>query len=143
MKKQIEDLGSIEIAENDYGPCTVAVRLADGNVWMTQSQIARLFGVYEATVRNNLQALFKSRLVSECDITHPSWNGQSGFGTLYGLEVIIYMSFRAGTPQANAFRRWVLHALSKWNHKNNFNDPVVVVVYLGMRNHNIRYDVKN
>ena len=90
MKKQIEDLGSIEIAENDYGPCTVAVRLADGNVWMTQSQIARLFGVYEATVRNNLQALFKSRLVSECDITHPSWNGQSGFGTLYGLEVIIY-----------------------------------------------------
>ena len=71
MKKQIEDLGSIEIAENDYGPCTVAVRLADGNVWMTQSQIARLFGVYEATVRNNLQALFKSRLVSECDITHP------------------------------------------------------------------------
>lgn len=23
MKKQIEDLGSIEIADNDYGPCTV------------------------------------------------------------------------------------------------------------------------
>lgn len=47
MKKQIEDLGSIEITDNDYGPCTVAVRLVDGNVWMTQSQIARLFGVYE------------------------------------------------------------------------------------------------
>mgnify|MGYP000820471356 CR=1 FL=1 len=46
MKKQIEDLGSIEITDNDYGPCTVAVRLVDGNVWMTQSQIARLFGVY-------------------------------------------------------------------------------------------------
>lgn len=143
MKKQIEDLGSIEIADNDYGPCTVSVRLVDGNVWMTQSQIARLFGVYEATVRNNLRAVFRSGILREGDVTHPSWNGQSGFGTLYGLEVIIYMSFRAGTPQANAFRRWVLHALSKWNHKNNFNDPVVVVVYLGMRNHNIRYDVKN
>ena len=44
MKKQIEDLGSIEITDNDYGPCTVAVRLVDGNVWMTQSQIARLGG---------------------------------------------------------------------------------------------------
>lgn len=37
MKKQIEDLGSIEITDNDYGPCTVSVRLVDGNVWMTQS----------------------------------------------------------------------------------------------------------
>ena len=143
MKKQIDNLGSIEIADNDYESCTVAVRLVGGNVWMTQSQIARLFGVYEATVRNNLRAAFRSGILREGDVTHPSWNGQSGFGTLYGLEVIIYMSFRVGTPRANAFRKWVVHALSKWNHKNNFNDPVVVVVYLGMRNHNIRYDVKN
>ena len=143
MKKQIEDLGSIEITDNDYGPCTVSVRLVDGNVWMTQSQIARLFGVYEATVRNNLRAAFRSGMLREGDVTHPSWNGQSGFGTLYGLEAIIYMSFRAGTSQTYAFRKWVAHGLSKWNHKNNFNDPVVVLVYLGMRNHNIRYDVKN
>lgn len=129
MKKQIEDLGSIEITDNDYGPCTVSVRLVDGNVWMTQSQIARLFGVYEATVRNNLRAVFRSGILREGDVTHPSWNGQSGFGTLYGLEVIIYMSFRAGTPRANAFRKWIAHALSKWNHKNNFNNPVVVLVY--------------
>ena len=32
MKKQIKDLGSIEIADNDYGPCTVSVRLVDGTV---------------------------------------------------------------------------------------------------------------
>lgn len=84
MKEQIEDLGSIEIAENDYGSCTVSVRLVDGNVWMTQSQIARLFGVYEATVRNNLRAAFRSGILREGDVTHPSWNGQSGFGTLLG-----------------------------------------------------------
>lgn len=65
MKKQIDNLGSIEIAENDYGPCTVAVRLVDGNVWMTQSQIARLFGVYEATVRNNLRAAFRNGMLRE------------------------------------------------------------------------------
>ena len=69
MKKQIEDLGSIEIADNDYGPCTVSVRLVDGNVWMTQSQIARLFGVYEATVRNNLRAAFRSGILREGDVS--------------------------------------------------------------------------
>ena len=65
MKKQIEDLGSIEITDNDYGPCTVAVRLVDGNVWMTQSQIARLFGVYEATVQNNLRAACRGGMLRE------------------------------------------------------------------------------
>lgn len=72
MKKQIEDLGFIEIDDNDYGPCTVAVRLVGGYVWMTQSQIARLFGVYEATVRNNLRAAFRSEMLREGDVPHPS-----------------------------------------------------------------------
>lgn len=129
MKKQIEDLGSIEIAENDYGSCTVSVRLVDGNVWMTQSQIARLFGVYEATVRNNLRTAFRSGILREGDVTHSSWNGQSGFGTLYGLEAIIYMSFRSGTPRANAFRRWVLHTLGEHYRNGNPREPSVILVY--------------
>lgn len=128
MKKQIEDLGSIEITDNDYGPCTVAVRLVDGNVWMTQSQIAQLFGVYEATVRNNLRAAFRSGILREGDVTHPSWNGQSGFGTLYGLEAIIYMSFRTGTPQAYAFRRWVVHTLNEYQRNGNRQRPSVVLM---------------
>lgn len=74
MKKHIKDTGSIVITEDDHGNCMVTARLADGNVWMTQYEIARLFGVYEVTVRNNLRALFKSRLLSEYDVAHPSWN---------------------------------------------------------------------
>lgn len=128
MKKQIEDLGFIEIAENDYGPCTVSVRLVDGNVWMTQSQIARLFGVYEATVQNNLRAAFRSGILREGDVTLPSWNGQSGFGTLYGLEVIIYMSFRAGTYRAKAFREWVVHTLNEYHCNGNRQRPSVVLM---------------
>lgn len=139
MKKQIEDLGSIEIADNDYGPCTVAVRLADGNVWMTQSQIARLFGVYEATVRNNLRAAFRSGILREGDVTHPFWNGQSGFGTLYGLEVIIYMSFRAGTYRAKAFREWVVHALGAYHRTDKPKRPSVILMY----NYALKYSRKH
>lgn len=96
---------------------------------MTQSQIARLFGVYEATVRNNLRAAFRSGILHEGDVAHPSWNGQSGFGTLYGLEAIIYMSFRAGTPRANAFRRWVVHALREYYRIGKSKEPSVILVY--------------
>ncbi|MCR9012646.1 hypothetical protein [Gabonibacter chumensis] len=129
MKKYIEDTGSIVITEDDGGNCTVTARLVDGNIWMTQYEIARLLGVYEATVRNNLRALFKSRLLSEHDVTHPSWNGQSGFGTLYGLEAIIYMSFRTETYRAKAFRKWVLHTLNAHHRTGKSKEPSVILVY--------------
>lgn len=74
MNKHIEDTGSIEITEDDHGNCTVTVRLVDGNVWMMQYEIARLFGVYEVTVRNNLRAIFKNGMLWEGEVTHPSWN---------------------------------------------------------------------
>lgn len=128
MKKHIEDTGSIVITEDDYGNCTVEVRLVDGNVWMTQYEIARLFGVYDAAVRNNLRALFKSGMLREWDVTHPSWNGQSGFCTLYGLEAIIYMSFRTGTYRAKAFRKWVVHTLSEHYRQSKPKDPSVILV---------------
>lgn len=107
MNEHIEDTDSIVITEDDCGNCTVEVRLVDGNVWMTQYEIARLFGVYDTVVRNNLRTVFKSGMLRECDVTHPSWNGQSGFSTLYNLDAVIYMSFRAGTYRAKAFRKWV------------------------------------
>ena len=129
MNEHIEDTGSIVIIEDDYGNCTITVRLVDGNVWMTQYEIARLFGVYEATVRNNLRALFKSRLVSECDVTHPSWKGQSGFSTLYSLEAVIYMSFRTGTYRAKAFRKWVTHTLGAYHRTGKSQEPSVILVY--------------
>ena len=121
MKTHIEDTGSIAITEDDCGNCTVTVRLVDGNVWMTQYEIARLFGVYDATVRNNLR--------TELDVTHPSWNGQSGFCMLYGLEAIIYMSFRTGTYRAKAFRKWVVHTLSEHYRQGKPKGPSVILVY--------------
>lgn len=129
MKTHIEDTGSIVITEDDYGHCTVRVRLVDGNVWMTQYEIARLFGVYDAAVRNNLRTVFKSGMLWECDVTHPSWNGQSGFCTLYGLEAIIYMSFRTGTYRAKAFRKWVVHTLSEHYRQGKPKEPSVILVY--------------
>lgn len=65
MKKHIVDTGSIVITEDDHGNCTVTVRVVDGNVWMTQYEIAQLFGVYEVAVRNNLRAIFKSGMLWE------------------------------------------------------------------------------
>ena len=35
-------------------------RTAGGEVWLTQGEIARLFGVFEAAVRANIRAIYRS-----------------------------------------------------------------------------------
>lgn len=124
-----ENRGYIEITEKNDGTWNVKARLINGNVWMTQYRMARLFGVYESTVRNNLRAIFKSGVLSESDVTPSDWNGQSGLETLYNLEAIIYVSFRVATYQARAFRQWVLHALHKYYREEKPHEATMVLVY--------------
>ena len=94
--------GSITIdAENNR----VTVHLSpDGTVWMTQSQIARLFGVFPAAISSNIRAIYKSKHVNEYR-THR----MSGYVDLYNLEMIAALSFRVGSMESEAFRKWLLY----------------------------------
>ena len=94
--------GSITIdAENNR----VTVHLSpDGTVWMTQSQIARLFGVFPAAISSNIRAIYKDKRMDEFH-THQ----MSGYVDLYNLEMIAALSFRVRTMESEAFRKWLLY----------------------------------
>ena len=94
--------GSITIdAENNR----VTVHLSpDGTVWMTQSQIARLFGVFPAAISSNIRAIYKDKRMDEFH-THQ----MSGYVDLYNLEMIAALSFRVGSMESEAFRKWLLY----------------------------------
>lgn len=87
----MKDRGSIKIIENATGGWKVEARLVDGNVWMTQYEIARLFGIYEATVRNNLRAIFNRNFFR-------LERAKQGRNTVY--EAIVFISYRTATYQA-------------------------------------------
>lgn len=78
-------------------------RTAGGEVWLTQSEIARLFGVFEAAVRANIKAIYRSEALRRgrtLRIVHGV--------ELYSLEMIAALAFRLRSLESEAFRRWLL-----------------------------------
>lgn len=77
------EFGSLSI---ENGNVTIEFS-SDGTVWMTQWQIARLFGVFVAAINNNIRSIYKSKHVNEYR-THR----MSGYVDLYNLEMIYRLS---------------------------------------------------
>lgn len=75
------EFGAITVdAENNHVTVTLS---QDGTVWMTQTEIARLFGVFPASIRSNIRAIYKDKRMNEYR-THQI----TGRGDLYSLEMI-------------------------------------------------------
>lgn len=94
------EFGSLSI---ENGNVTIELS-SDGTVWMTQWQIARLFGVFVAAINNNIRSIYKSKQVNEY-YTHRI----SGHADLYNLEIIAALSFRVRSMESEAFRKWLLY----------------------------------
>lgn len=78
-------------------------------VQMADFEIAELFGVMIPTVRANIRAILKSNIVT-ADLTNgATLVGNNLLPDYYGLEMIMALAFRIHSPQAEMFRRWVIH----------------------------------
>ena len=66
----------------------VTIRPTANGVWLTQSQIADLFGVFTAAVSANIR---NGNIVER-----------------YGLEMIVALAFRLKSENAEVFRRWIV-----------------------------------
>ena len=94
--------GSITIdAENNHVTVTFS---QDGTVWMTETEIARLFGVFPVAIRSNIRAIYKDKRMNEYR-THQI----TGRGDLYSQEMIAALSCRVRTMESEAFREWLLY----------------------------------
>lgn len=125
----MEKRGYIKITENSIGNWKVEAQLVDGNVWLAQHEIARLFGVFVATVRNNLRAIFKNGVLFESHVSRRFPTGTKHSDTFYNLEAIIFLSFRCATLEARAFRQWMLHGLYEYYRDEKPKEPSVILVY--------------
>ena len=92
----------VQIIETTIGNWEVEV--AAGEVWMTRSEIARVFGVFVAAVHANIRAIYRSGSLSEYR-THREMKHVD----LYNLEMIAALSFRVGSMESEAFRKWLLY----------------------------------
>lgn len=86
----------------------VTIRTTANGVWLTQSQIADLFGVFTAAVSTNIRAILKSGILHENRVVCRTRCRNGNIVERYGLEMITALAFRLKSENAEVFRRWIV-----------------------------------
>lgn len=95
------------------------VRLENETVWLTQQQIADLFGTKRPAITKHLSNIFKSGELDEestCSILeHMAADGSRTYSTkYYNLDVILSVGYRVNSVNATMFRRWANQVLKEY-----------------------------
>lgn len=86
----------------------VMIHPATNGVWLTQAQIADLFGVFSAAVSTNIRAILKSDILCEDCIIRRTRCRNGNIVERYDLEMIMTLAFRLKSKNAEVFRRWIV-----------------------------------
>lgn len=87
------------------------VRLENDTVWLTQQQIADLFGTKRPAITKHLANIYKSGELEEnstCSILeHMGNDGNQRYTTkYYNLDAILSVGYRVNSRNATLFRQW-------------------------------------
>ncbi|MBI4054390.1 MAG: virulence protein RhuM/Fic/DOC family protein [Candidatus Doudnabacteria bacterium] len=111
-KKQFK--GEIIIYKAAEGP-EIQVKFEDDSVWLSQAQIAELFGTKRPAITKHLKNIFKAAELSEnsvCSILeHTASDGKIYKTQYYNLDAIIAVGYRINSKRATQFRIWATQKL--------------------------------
>ena len=96
------------------GDVRLDVRFDGKTVWLSQQQIAELFGVGQAAISKHIKNIYSSGELEE-DGTYSILEYMAGnrvYSTkFYNLDMIISVGYRVNSVQATHFRRWATSKL--------------------------------
>ena len=99
------------------------VRLEGETVWLTQEQIAYLFGTKRPAITKHLNNIYKSGELdrsSTCSILeHMANDGRQRYTTqYYNLDAILSVGYRVNSKNATLFRKWANQLLKEYCRRN-------------------------
>ena len=114
----------IIIYQSQDGSVKVDVRLEEETVWLTQEQMATLFGKAKSTISEHIKNLFtegeldEKVVVRKFRITtqHGAMAGKTQEAEVngYNLDVIISVGYRVKSQQGTQFRIWATQRLKEY-----------------------------
>lgn len=106
----------ILIYQNPDGNINLDVRLEEETVWLSQDQMASLFGKAKSTINEHIQNIFnEAELDSElCLKKFGNSEFQQKATNYYNLDVIISVGYRVKSPQGTQFRIWATQRLKEY-----------------------------
>ena len=116
--------GDFLLYQTKDGKTKIEVRLLDETVWLTQAQMADLFGKGRSTIAEHIINIFEENELNESVVCrnfrqttlHGAIEGktQSKDVKYYNLDVIISVGYRVKSQQGTQFRIWATQRLREY-----------------------------
>ena len=117
MQHQTDNIGEIILYQPDSS-LKLEVRLDNETVWLSQAQIAELFGTKRPAITKHLSNIFSSGELMEnsvCSILEHTANDGKIYQTkFYNLDAILSVGYRVNSINATLFRIWATRTLKDY-----------------------------
>lgn len=80
-------------------------------VWMTQFEIADLFGVFSYDIRKAIHAIYRNKKLNETETMKYVKQANRISYDVYSLEMVIAVAFRICSKESILFRRFVINEI--------------------------------
>ena len=115
----IMEENKIIMYQTEDGQTQIDVRLENETVWLTQKQIAELFGTKRPAITKHLKNIYDSKELDEdstCSIMeHMGNEGKQTYTTkYYNLDAILSVGYRVNSKNATRFRQWANKVLKNF-----------------------------
>ena len=114
MLHQPNSSGEIILYQPDSS-LKLEVRLENETVWLTQAQMAELFGRNQSVISRHIANIFKEEELDEKSNMHFLHIANADRPTaIYNLDVIISVGYRVKSKQGTQFRQWATRVLKDY-----------------------------
>ena len=105
----------IIIYETESGETKLEVTFNAETVWLTQEQMANLFGKAKSTINEHIKNIYNEQELIETETMHKFGNSefQQKAPYFYNLDVIISVGYRVKSKQGTQFRIWATQRLKE------------------------------
>ena len=109
--------GEIIIRSAEDGRAGIQLRAVDAAVWLTQAQMAALFGTTRQNVSRHLRNILSEGELAEESVVKDSLttaaDSKACRSKLYSLDAILAVGCRVRSPRGVQFRRWATSTLTE------------------------------
>ncbi len=118
MKNEEIKKGEIVIYKTSKNEIDLKVRIEKETVWLTQSQIALLFGTQRPAITKHLNSIFKTGELRKNSVSsvleHTATDGKIYKTQFYNLDAIISIGYRVNSQKATQFRIWATKTIKNY-----------------------------
>ncbi|MCM1300999.1 MAG: hypothetical protein NC226_04690 [Bacteroides cellulosilyticus] len=114
MKREI-------IKIDEYGQ--LAIPVDSDKIWMTETELAELFGTMVPTLKIAIQTIYKSGIVRESETKQYIRLPNGNRADAYDFEMIVALAFRLNSHHAAIVRKWLQR---KATTRNQASIPIII-----------------